>query len=122
MAEREKGLLAAENQQQAQVTLLQAVQDTALANQIEIRGSQEFRQQGLNADYGEVAVGVTFTCGIEQLVNFLAALGNQPAILATDQIHISGGGDKKKNLQVRMSVSTVVPRKLIPEKKGVAGF
>ena len=61
---------------------------------------------------------VPFTCAIEQLVNFLAALANESAILATSEIHISGGSDKKKNLQVRLSLSGVVPRKLVPVRKG----
>ncbi len=65
---------------------------------------------------------VTFTCGIEQLVNLLAALANQPQILATNEIQVTGGTDKKKNVQVRLSLSGVVPRKLVPEKKGVAAF
>ena len=32
------------------------------------------------------------------------------------------GNDKKKNLQVRLSLSGVVPRKLVPVKKGPAAF
>jgi hypothetical protein len=59
---------------------------------------------------------------MEQLVNLLAAIGNQPEILATNEIHISGGSDKNKNVQVRMVVSAAVPRKLLPEKKGLAAF
>jgi hypothetical protein len=65
---------------------------------------------------------VTFTCGIDQLVNLLAALANEPEILATNQIQVTGGNDKKKNLQVRLNLSGVVPRKLVPEKKGVGTF
>ena len=35
---------------------------------------------------------------------------------------MTGGNDKKKNVQVRLSLSGVVPKKLVPEKKGLAGF
>ena len=119
---REKGLLKADTDQQAQVALLDLVQNTARANQVEIRGSQEFREKALNDDYGEVSVTVTFSCGMDQLVNLLAAVGNQPEILATNEIQISGGNDKNKNVQVRLVVSAAVPRKLLPEKKGVAAF
>jgi hypothetical protein len=35
---------------------------------------------------------------------------------------VAGGNDKKKNVQVRLSLSGVVPKKLVPEKKGVATF
>jgi hypothetical protein len=119
---REKDLLQAGTDQQAQVALLALVQNTALANQVEIRGSQEFREKALNDDYGEVSVTVTFSCGMDQLVNLLAAIGNQPEILSTNEIQITGGGDKRKNVMVRLNVGAAVPRKLIPEKKGVAAF
>jgi len=70
----------------------------------------------------EVSVTVTFTCGIEQLVNFLAALANEPEILATNEINVLGGNDKNKNVQVRLSLSGVVPKKLVPERKGALPF
>ena len=69
-----------------------------------------------------VSVGVTFTCGIEQLVNFLAAIANEPQILATNEINITGGGDKKKNIVVRLSLSGVVPKRLVPAKRGLGAF
>jgi hypothetical protein len=119
---REKDLLQAGTDQQALVALLALVQNTARANQVEIRGSQEFRERPLNADYGEVSVTVAFSCGMDQLVNLLAAIGNQPEILSTNEIQITAGADKRKNVQVRLNVAAAVPRKLIPEKKGVAAF
>jgi hypothetical protein len=122
LAEREKGLIPAETIPQAQVSLLEKVQNIGRANQIDVRGSQDARQKPRNDDYGEVSVTVTFTCGMDQLVNMLTAIGNQPEIMATDEIHVNGGNDKKKNVQVRLSVATPVPRKLLPEKKGVAAF
>jgi len=122
LSAREVGLLKADTEQQAQVALLDLVQNTARVNQVEIRGSQAFAEKVLNDDYGEVSVTVAFVCGMEQLVNLLAAIGNQPEILATNEIHISGGSDKNKNVQVRMVVSAAVPRKLLPEKKGQTGF
>jgi len=83
----------------------------------------EYHAKVLTPDYGELSVTVSFNCGIEQLVNMLAALANQPQILATNEIRVAGGNDKKKNIQVRLAVSSLVPRKLLPaEKKGIAGF
>ncbi len=119
---REKDLLKADTDQQAQVALFALVQNTAHANQVEIRGYQEFREKALDNDYGEVSVTVAFSCGMDQLVNLLAAIGNQPEILSTNEIQITGGADKRKNVQVRLNVAAAVPRKLIPEKKGVAAF
>jgi len=120
LSQREVGLLKADTDQQAQVALLGLVQNTARVNQVEIRGSQAFSEKVLNDDYGEVSVTVAFTCGIEQLVNLLAAIGNQPEILASNEVFISGTSDKNKNVTVRMTVSAAVPRKLLPEKKGGA--
>jgi hypothetical protein len=122
LADREKTLLKADTVQQAQVALLDLVQNTGRANQVEIRGSQEVRDRAVTADYGEVSVAVSFACGMEQLVNLLTALGNQPELLAASEIQISGGGDRRKNVQVRLVVSAPVPRKLIPERKGAPSF
>ena len=122
LADREKTMLKAETEQQAQVALLELLQNTSRANQVEVRGSQETHSKALTADYGEVSVAVTFSCGMEQLVNLLTALGNQPELIATSEVQITGGNDKRKNVQVRLVVSAPVPRKLIPEKKGAAAF
>ena len=120
---RETGILKADTVAQAGAQLLDVIRKAATANGIDARGAEEVnRIKALANDYGEVSVTVTFTSGIEQLVNFLAALTNEPEILATNEINISGGGDKNKNVQVRLSLSGVVPRKLVPEKKGVAVF
>lgn len=120
---REKGILKADTAAQAQAQLLNTIHTIAAANGIDARGAEGFpAPKPLAADYGEVSVPVTFTCGIDQLVNFLAALANQPEILATNEIQVTGGNDKKKYVQVRLSLSGVVPRKLVPEKKGLAAF
>ena len=122
LAEREKGLIQAATVQQAEVALGELVQTIARSNGVDARGIQEFRDKVLNNDYGEVTVAVQFTCGIEQLVNLLTAIGNQPQLLATNEIHVNGGGDKQKRVSVRLSVSAAVPRKLLPEKKGASAF
>jgi hypothetical protein len=120
---REKGILKADTAAQAQAQLLNVIHTIAAANGIDARGAEGFpAPKPLANDYGEVSVPVTFTCGIDQLVNFLAALANEPEILATNEIQVAGGNDKKKNVQVRLSLSGVVPKKLVPGKKGVAAF
>ena len=120
--EREKDLLSATTQQQAELALLQKLQDIAAVNQIDLRGNQGFREKPLTADYGEVTVSVQFVCGMDQLVNFLTAIANQPEVLSTDEIHITGSNDKKKTVTVRLSVSAALPRKILVEKKGMAAF
>ena len=119
---REKGLINADTAEQAKAQLLEVIHRVATANGIDARGLEQSSVKQLANDYGEVSVGVTFTCGIEQLVNFLAAVANEPQILATNEINVSGGSDKKKNVLVRLSLSGVVPRKLAPAKKGLGSF
>jgi hypothetical protein len=120
---REKGLIKGDTAAQVQAHLLDLVQHTATAEGFDARGTETPPQPKLlGKDYGEVTVAKSFTCGIDQLVNFLAAIGDQPELVATTEIHIAGTQDKKKNLRVRLVLSGVVTKKLIPEKKGLASF
>lgn len=116
LADREKGVMRAATEAQAYAQLLELIQGIARSNGIDARGMQEFRGIPLGDDYGEIWTTVSFACSIDQLVNFLASVGNQPQILATNDIHVSGGNDKKKVIQVRLSISAIVPRSLIPKK------
>jgi Type II secretion system (T2SS), protein M subtype b len=120
---REAGILQADTAAQAQGQLLDTIHRIAAQNGFDARGAEELREpRPLGNDYGEISVAETFTCGIDQLVNFLSDLAREPQIVATNEIHISGGNDKKKNLQVRLSLSGVVPRKLVPVKKQAVAF
>jgi len=116
---REKNIIQAETTPQAQAQILDIVRRLATASGFDARGAEQLGEaRPFGDDYGEVSVTVPFTCGIEQLVNFLAALPNEPVLLATNELHISGGNDKKKNLQVRLTLSGIVPKKLVPVRKG----
>ena len=119
---REAGILKADTAAQAQAQILDTIRQAATANGIDARGADELQVRPLANDYGEVVVGENFTCGIEQLVNLLADLANRPQILATQDVNISNANDKEKHVHVRLSLSGVVARKLVPEKKGVASF
>ncbi|HXB71519.1 MAG TPA: type II secretion system protein GspM [Candidatus Acidoferrales bacterium] len=119
---REKGMLKADTVPQAQALLQEVIRSVGAANGIDARGMEDWRWKAMANDYAEVSVTVAFSCGIEQLVNFLTALANEPELLATNSIQITGGNDKKKNIQVRLSLSGVVPRKLIPERRGASAF
>jgi hypothetical protein len=121
LATREKGILKADTKAQAQAQLIELTQAIARANGIEVHGVERMSESVLSADYGEVSVEVVFVCGIEQLVNLMAALADQPQILAINELRINGGNDKNKNIQVRLSVGAPVSRKLLPEKKGGQG-
>jgi len=119
---REKGMLKADTVPQAQALLQEVIRTVGSANGIDARGMEDWRFKPMANDYGEVSVTVSFTCAIEQLVNFLTALANEPELLATNSIQITGGADKGKKIQVRLSLSGIVPRKLIPDKKGGSAF
>lgn len=118
---REKGLIQADTAAQAQAVLLETVRRLAQQNGFDARGADQFTEaKPLGDAYAVVSVTVTFTCAIEQLVNFLANLDGQPEILSTNEIHAVGTRDKKKQIQVRLGLSGVGPRKLLPPKKGPA--
>jgi hypothetical protein len=114
---REKGMLKAETGAQAQAQLQELLHKVGASNGIDIRGVEDARVKPFGSDYGEVSVTVRFTCLIEQLVNLLAGLANEPELLSTNQIQITGGADKNKAIQIRLTLSGVVPKKLALEKK-----
>jgi hypothetical protein len=76
----------------------------------------------LSDDYGEVQVSVALECRIEELLNLLADLTKQTEALATRDLRVSLMTAKEKILGVRLTVSGLVPRRLVPEKKGLASF
>jgi len=121
LATREKGILKADTKAQAQAQLIELLQSIAKANGIEVRGVERMSESVVSGDYGEVSVDVAFVCGIDQLVNLMAALADQPQILSTNELRVKGGSDKKKNIQVHLAVGALVARKLLPEKKGGQG-
>jgi hypothetical protein len=121
LATREKGIINADTVPQAQAYLLETIHRIAAQNNFDARGADQFTEpKPLGDSYGIVTVTESFTCAIEQLVNFLAQLDSQPEIIATNEIHIAGGHDKNKTIQVRVSLSGVVARKLVPVRKGPA--
>ncbi len=119
---REKGILKAETGAQAQAQLQELLHAVGAGNGIDIRGVEDSTVKPLGTDYGQVTVTVRFTCLIEQLVNLLAALANEPQALSTSDIQITGGPDKNKVIQVRLSLSGVVTKKIAQEKKTGGGL
>ena len=117
---REKGVLKAETAAQAHALLLEKLRRVGEANGIDIKGMEDSRVRPLGNDYGEAMVFVRFSCRIEQLVNLLAQLANEPELLATNEIQAAGTNTKEKLLQVRLGLSGVVTKKIAQEKKGGA--
>jgi multidrug resistance efflux pump len=121
LAVREKGLIVADTAAQAQAQLLDLVRRVARKQSIEARGSELGQVRALGNDYGVAQVAVNFDCQIEQLVNFLADLTAEPAMIATEELRISQANGRDKRMMVRLLVSGVVPKRLVPERKTGAG-
>jgi hypothetical protein len=122
LALREKGMIRSDTAPQAQAQLLEIIRRAGKDEGIDVRGAEEMKIRPLADDYGEVVVAVSFSCRIDQFVNLMADLANRPELLATNAIRISTNNLKEKTIGVRLELSGVVPRKLVPEKKGPAAL
>ncbi len=118
LAVREKGIIQAETAAQAQARLLEIARKLGKVEQIDVRGG-DFGTPKTFGDYGLVYTTVSFDCHVEQLVNFLAALSRQPELITPSEQRINTANAKEKLMSVRMVLSGVVPKKLVPEKKGL---
>ena len=122
LAAREAGVIQAQTAQQAQAQLLQVIRELGKKESFDARGGEFGPVSPLGADYGEVSVAVSFECGIDHFVNFLAALTSEKALLASSEMRISAANPKEKTVTVRLTLSGVIPRHLVPEKKGPSLF
>jgi hypothetical protein len=117
---REKSLIRAETAQQAQaqvITILRGL-GAAEAPAIEIRAQELGAIAPFGDDYGAVNVSIQVECRIEQLLNFLATLAARPELIATRDLRVTAGNPKEKTLNVRLTVAGIVPKTLLPQKKG----
>ena len=124
LAGREKGLINAETPAQAQAQLLQIVRRIAQSQTppLQVSGSEFSPVRQFGGAYGEVTVTIAAECGIEQMLNFMADLSNQPELVATSSLQMGQANPKKKTLPVRMTISGLVPKRLAPERKTEVSF
>lgn len=122
LAQWEKRLLVAETAQQAQAQLLQLARKVGRGQMppVEVRGGEFGTVRPLGADYGQAPVTVTFECRIEQLLNLLTEITQQPELAAVEDLRIYAANPKEKLVNVRVTLTAPVPRRLVPEKKGGA--
>ena len=111
-------MILADTAPQAQAQLLEMIRRVGKDDGIEVRGAEEMKVRPLADDYGEVVVAVSFNCRIEQFVNFMTDLANRPELISTSDIRLAASNPKEKTVLVRLGLSAVVPRKLVPAKKG----
>jgi hypothetical protein len=124
LAEREKGLIQADTAAQAQAQLLQIVRriGRALPAPLDLRSTEIGQVKPFGDRYGEVMVAISFDARIEQLVNLLAELTKQKEMIGTTELRIGAASVKEKIMPVRMTLSGLVKRELVPDKKGAATF
>lgn len=124
LAEREKGLLPGDTANQAQAQLLEIINRVAKEQNppLEVRQAEFAQPRPFGDAYGLVTVTVNMDCRTDELVNLVAGLSQQPELIATEEIRTANANAKTKSMSVRMAVSGIVPRKLVPEKKGLTSF
>ena len=118
---REKGLIPGDTADQAQAQLLQVVKRVAKQQTppLETGQIELGRPRSYGNAYGQVSVSITLTCRIDELVNFLAALGAQPELTATEEIRFGASHPKQKTMPIRLTITGLVARRLIPQQKGL---
>jgi hypothetical protein len=121
LANRERGMIQAPTAAEAQATLLEIARRIGKDEQIDVRGGELGAPKAFG-DYGLVSATVTFECHIEQLVNFLADLSHVPELIVPSEERITSGNAKDKTMGVRIVLAGVIPKKLVPEKKGLTAF
>jgi hypothetical protein len=120
LALREKGIINADTAQQAQAQIIQVLRKLGQDEHPQV----EFRTQEIGAVrpygdiYGEVFVSVQVECGIDQLVNILVGLAARPELIASNDMRLTSANARQKTIGARLTVSGIVPRKLVPGKKG----
>jgi hypothetical protein len=121
---REKALIQADTAPQAQAQLLQILRKVSRAQNppVDLRNTEMGQAKPFGKDYGEVAVSANFDCGIEQLLNLLADITAQNEAIGTTELRVGAANPKQKTMPVRLTVSALVRRGVVPEAKGTASF
>lgn len=113
---REKGLIEADTAAQAQAQLTQVIRKMMRAQSPPMdTGQVELLPiRALGKDYAEAMVTISTNCRIEQLVNLLADVSKQPEAIATRELRVLAADARQKSINVRLTISGVLPRRLAP--------
>jgi hypothetical protein len=120
LAARERGLIQADTAAQAQAQILQLLRRLASAEGMDIRATELGPITPFAESYGAINVSLQLECRIEQLINLISAIGQQPELVSTSDLRIASANAKEKTVGVRLTVTGIVPGRLVP-KKGKAG-
>ena len=119
LKEREKGLIHADTAAQAQAQLLQILRTLAKKQTppIDLRNTEIGTVKPFGDKYGEVTVALNFESRIDQLINLLSDVTAQKEIIGINDMRIGGAHPKEKTMPVRLTISGLVRRELVPDKK-----
>lgn len=119
LTEREKGLIHAATAAQAQAQLLQILRTLARKQSppIDLRNTEIGTVKPYGDQYGEVTVALNFESRIDQLINLLSDVTAQKEIIGVNDMRIGGAHPKEKTMPVRLTISGLVRKDLVPDKK-----
>lgn len=119
LAAMEKGLIQADTPAQAQAQLMQVVRKIGRAQipPVDVKSSEMGGMRALGEHYGEVSVSLNMECQIDQLLNMMSDLTAQPELLSTTELRVGAASQKDKAMPVRLTVSGIVEKKLMPVKR-----
>jgi hypothetical protein len=116
---RERGLIRADTAAQAQEQLLQVLRKLASrpTTALNLRNTEIGPVKPYGDRYGEVTVSLNFDARIEQLVNLMSDLMAQKELIGVSDLRVGTAAPKEKIMPVRITISALVRRELVPEKK-----
>jgi hypothetical protein len=120
LAVREKGLIRADSLQQSQAQLVLILRKVAggQSPSLDFRSTELGAVDVMEDSYGAVNVSVNFECSIDQLLKLMGSIAAQPELIATHDLRILSADAKNKTISVRLTVTGIVPKSLVPAKKG----
>jgi Tfp pilus assembly protein PilO len=115
---REVGLMNAETTPQLLAQLLQSARRIALnqPSPMILSPMETGSIKPLGEHYGQAELAVAANCRIEQLVNFLSGVSTQRDLVTVESVQVTSAGGNQKLINVRMVLTAVVPKRLIPKK------
>jgi Tfp pilus assembly protein PilO len=111
----EKGLLASQNIALAQAEMRQILERLLQAEDIAMKNAKFVSAESKSDHYAAVPIAVNFSCRIEQLVNWVAAVGNASQLLSTSSIRIDSPNLDSKTVRVTATVAGFLPASRAPE-------
>lgn len=105
----EAGLLESASPSLANAEWQRLVRELAESRGIELGRSEFLPLQELDPHYGLVSGRVQFRCRLDQLIDFLSALGTSPKLLGVPRIRVLAlSGERERPLNVEVTIAAVI--------------